>query len=97
MQCKLQSNQKYSSSISIKQLAEVFKGQFECLGENTEKYITFSVPIKKDVADGREEEDDSKREEIGNGKEDDSKKEEKEDEGKKEEVANGKNDDEKRI
>ena len=24
------------------------KGQFECLGENTEKYITFSVPIKKD-------------------------------------------------
>ena len=62
----------------------MFKGQFECLGENTEKYITFSVPIKKDVADGREEDDDSK-------------KEEKEDEGKKEEVANGKNDDEKRI
>ena len=84
MQCKLQSNQKYSSSISIKQLAEVFKGQFECLWENTEKYITFAVPIKKDVADGREEDDDSK-------------KEEKEDEGKKEEVANGKNDDEKRI
>ena len=30
------------------QLAEEFKGQFECLGENTEKYITFSVPIKKE-------------------------------------------------
>ena len=24
-----------------------FKGNSECLGENTEKYITFSVPIKK--------------------------------------------------
>ena len=31
----------------IKELAEEFKGQFECLGENTENYITFSVPIKK--------------------------------------------------
>ena len=30
------------------QLAEEFKGQFECLGENTEKYITFSVPINKE-------------------------------------------------
>ena len=30
----------------IKQLAEEFEGQFECFGENTEKYITFSVPIK---------------------------------------------------
>ena len=24
-----------------------FEGNFECSGENTEKYITFSVPIKK--------------------------------------------------
>ena len=23
------------------------ESQFECLGKNTEKYITFSVPIKK--------------------------------------------------
>ena len=30
----------------IKELAEEFEGEFECLGENTEKYITFSVPIK---------------------------------------------------
>ena len=29
------------------ELAEEFKGQFNCLGENTEKYTTFSVPIKK--------------------------------------------------
>ena len=26
-----------------------FGGNFECLGENTEKYITFSVPIKKRI------------------------------------------------
>ena len=26
-----------------------FEGNFECLGENTEKYITFSVPIKKEI------------------------------------------------
>ena len=27
----------------------MFKGQFECLAENTDKYITFSIPIKKKV------------------------------------------------
>ena len=26
-----------------------FEGHFECLGENTEKYITFLVPIKKKI------------------------------------------------
>ena len=26
-----------------------FEGNFECLGESTEKYITFSVPIKKKI------------------------------------------------
>ena len=26
-----------------------FEGNFECLGKNTEKYITFSVPIKKKI------------------------------------------------
>ena len=31
----------------IKQLVREFKYYLECLGENTEKYITFSVPIKK--------------------------------------------------
>ena len=31
----------------IKELAEEFKKQFICLGENTEKYITFTVPIEK--------------------------------------------------
>ena len=33
----------------IKEVPKEFDGQFECLGENTEKYITFSVPIKKSL------------------------------------------------
>ena len=33
----------------IKELAEEFKKQFICLGENTEKYITLTVPIEKVV------------------------------------------------
>ena len=33
----------------IKELLKEFDGNFECLGENTEKYITFSVPIKKEI------------------------------------------------
>ena len=37
----------YDYHFIIKQLAREFKGYFECLGENTEKYITFFVPIKK--------------------------------------------------
>ena len=40
----------YDYHFKIKELAEVFKGEFECLGENTEKYITFSIPIKKEIA-----------------------------------------------
>ena len=31
--------------LKLKKLAEEFKGEFECLGENTEKYITFSMPV----------------------------------------------------
>ena len=37
----------YDDHFIIKQLAEEFKGEFECIGETMEKYITFSVPIKK--------------------------------------------------
>ena len=33
----------------IKGLAEEFDGEFECLGENKEKYITFSVPMRKRI------------------------------------------------
>ena len=39
----------YDYHFIIKELAEKFEGEFECLGENTEKYITFSVPIKKEI------------------------------------------------
>ena len=33
----------------IKELAEEFEGEFECLGENTEKYIIFLLPTKKEI------------------------------------------------
>ena len=33
----------------IKELVKEFEGNFDCLGENTEKYITFSVPLKKKI------------------------------------------------
>ena len=43
----------YDYHFTIKGLAEEFEGQFECLGENTEKYITFSIPIKKELDNGK--------------------------------------------
>ena len=36
-----------------KELAEEFDRRSECLGENTGKYITFSVPIKKQHDNGK--------------------------------------------
>ena len=42
----------YDYHFIIKQLAEEFEGEFECLGENTEKYIYFSVPLKKENDNG---------------------------------------------
>ena len=45
---KIHNGSKYDYHFRIKELAEEFKGKFECLGENTEKYISFSVPIKKE-------------------------------------------------
>ena len=39
----------YDYHFIIKELAEEFEGEFGCLGETTEKYITFSVPIKKET------------------------------------------------
>ena len=39
----------YDYHFIIKELLKEFEGNFECLGENTEKYITFSVPIKKRI------------------------------------------------
>ena len=43
----------YDYHFIIKQLAREFKGNFECRWENTEKYITFSVPIKKEHEIGK--------------------------------------------
>ena len=39
----------YDYHFIIKELVKEFEGNFECLGENTEKYITFSVPIMKKI------------------------------------------------
>ena len=44
---------KHDYHFIFKRLAREFKGYFECSGENTEKYITFSVPIKKEHDDGK--------------------------------------------
>ena len=49
----IQDGLKYHYDFIIKELAEEFKGQFECLGENSEKYITFAVPSKKENKDGK--------------------------------------------
>ena len=44
----------YDYHFIIYKLVEEFKGNFDCLGENTEKYIiTLSAPIKKDLDNGK--------------------------------------------
>ena len=45
---------RYDNHFLIKELAEKFKGEFECLGEKTEKYISLSVPIKKEHDNGND-------------------------------------------
>ena len=39
----------YDYHFIIKELVKKFDGNFDCLGENTEKYITFSVSLKKKI------------------------------------------------
>ena len=39
----------YDYHFIIKELVKEFEGNFECLGENTEKYITFLVPLKNKI------------------------------------------------
>ena len=46
-------NASYDTHSIINQLAEEFKGELDCIGENMEKYITFSAPIKKKCDDGK--------------------------------------------
>ena len=45
----LQNSSTYDYHFIIKVLAEELEGPFRCLGENTGKYITLSVPIKKQI------------------------------------------------
>ena len=42
---KIHNGSKYDYHFIIKELAEEFKGEFECLGENTEKYVTFQYQL----------------------------------------------------
>ena len=37
----------------MNKLVEEFKGELNCVGENMEKYTTFSVPIKKECDNGK--------------------------------------------
>ena len=41
-------NASYDTHFIINQLAIEFKGELNCIGDNMEKYITFSVTIKKE-------------------------------------------------
>ena len=43
----------YDYHLIIKRLAKEFKGNFDGLGENAEKYISFSIPIKKEHDNGK--------------------------------------------
>ena len=46
-------NASYDTHFIINHLAEEFKGELDCIGENMEKYITFSVPSKKECVNGK--------------------------------------------
>ena len=43
----------YNYHFIINKLAKELEGKFEYLGENAEEYITFSVPIKKELDNGK--------------------------------------------
>ena len=46
-------NAGYDTDFIINQLAIEFKEELNCIGDNMEKYITFSVPIKKELNNGK--------------------------------------------
>ena len=53
---KFRNGSTYDFHFIIKELAEEFKGEdFKCLAEKSEKYISFSVLIKKKIIDGTNE------------------------------------------
>ena len=43
----------YDVHLIIKELAKDFKSNMNCRSENTEKYMTFSIPIKKQKENGK--------------------------------------------
>ena len=63
MQFKIQNTKKipivfhndsiYDYRFIINKLAKEFDGQLECVGENTENYINFSVPLSKEFDNGK--------------------------------------------
>ena len=46
-------NASYDTHFIINQLAEEFKGELNCIGENMEKYLTFFLLIKKECDNGK--------------------------------------------
>ena len=54
-----QNGSTYDYHFIIKKLVKEFDGNFKCLGEKTEKYITFSVPLKKEIKNKNKIIDDS--------------------------------------
>ena len=46
-------NATYDTHFIINQLAIEFKGEVNCIGESMEHYLTFSVPIKKELNNGK--------------------------------------------
>ena len=46
-------NASYDTHFILNQLAIEFKGELNCIGDNMENYITFSVPIKKELNNGK--------------------------------------------
>ena len=49
----LHNSSTYDYHFIINKRTKEFYGQLECLGENTEKYITLSVPISKELDNGK--------------------------------------------
>ena len=49
----LHNGSNYDYHLIIKELAKKFKGNIDCLGENTEKYITLSVLLKKEIENSK--------------------------------------------
>ena len=43
----------YDFHLIINELAKEFRGNIDCLGENMEKYITFTVPLRKKNENGK--------------------------------------------